>query len=129
MLTITSIYAALLALMFVVLSGRVILYRRVNRISLGDGGDAELQRRSRIQGNFAEYVPFGVVLIALCELGGAPGVVIHAMGTGLLVGRLLHAAALTQVPQNLTFRSLGMALTFVILISAAALLLAQALFR
>ena len=45
-LSITPIYAALFALFFVALSLRVIRFRRSARISLGDGGDEELRRRT-----------------------------------------------------------------------------------
>jgi uncharacterized membrane protein YecN with MAPEG domain len=36
---ITSIYASLLAVLFIVLSARVILLRRVVRVGLNDGGN------------------------------------------------------------------------------------------
>jgi uncharacterized membrane protein YecN with MAPEG domain len=62
---ITALYAALLTMLFVVLSVRVIAMRRGSGAALGDGGNPELLRRIRVQGNFAEYVPLGLVLLRL----------------------------------------------------------------
>jgi uncharacterized membrane protein YecN with MAPEG domain len=44
-MVVTSIYAGLLALLFVVLSLRVIGFRRSARVALGDGSNANLMRR------------------------------------------------------------------------------------
>ena len=54
---ITALHAGLLALLVLVLSFRTILYRRAHKVEIGDGGDKELLRRSRVHANFAEYVP------------------------------------------------------------------------
>ena len=86
MLTITPVHAAVLAVLFVILLARVVTYRRGNRISPGGGRDAELQVRSRAQGIFAEYAPFGIALIALCEAGGTASMLIHGTGAALQAG-------------------------------------------
>ena len=62
-MVVTPLYAALLALWFVVLSLHVIRCRREARVSLGDGGNGRLQRAIRAQANFAEYVPLALVLL------------------------------------------------------------------
>ena len=54
MLAVTGIYAAALTGLFLLLSMRVITYRRGKKISLGDGGETEMTRRMRAHGNFAE---------------------------------------------------------------------------
>jgi len=79
MIVITPLYAGCIALVFIALSARVILYRRRNLISLGDAGDKSLLKRMRAQANCAEYAPIGLILLALTELQGAPGSVIHAL--------------------------------------------------
>lgn len=119
MVGVTAFYAALLAGLFIVLSRNVILHRRRQRIALGDEGDADLLRRVRIQGNFAEYVPLAILLIALAEIQGLPPVVVHAFGLALLAGRSLHAAGLSRTPEDFRFRVAGMALTFAVLALAA----------
>jgi len=89
--TVTPIYAALLALLFLGLSARVITYRRSNLLSLGDEGDKGLLKRMRAQANCAEYVPIGILLLLLLELTGAPLWLLHALGLSFTAGRLLHA--------------------------------------
>ena len=126
-LSITPIYAALFALFFVALSLRVIRFRRSARISLGDGGDEELRRRTRVHANFAEYVPLTLVLMALAELQGQPGWSIHAIGALLAVGRLGHAYGVSQAPQIGKLRVLGMVTTIAAMVTGAVANLTAAL--
>src|SRR5690349_15514260 len=65
---VTPIYAGILAILFFILSMRVIVGRGKNGPSLGDGGDVRMQRRIRGHGNFAEYVPLILVMMAMLEL-------------------------------------------------------------
>ena len=112
MLPITSVYAGFLALLFIALSWRVIVVRRGARVSLGDGENKDLRQRARAHGNFAEYTPMGLVLLACVELQGAPAMAVHLLGLMLLAGRGLHARAFWTHPMNFTFRTWGMLLTF-----------------
>ena len=73
---ITAVYAALLTLLFVFLSGRVIAWRRAQRIEIGDGADKELLRRMRVHANFVEYTPFFLVLMALAESLATPKLIL-----------------------------------------------------
>ena len=116
---ITSLYGALLAIVFVVLSARVIRTRRSARIPLGDAGDATMQRVMRVHANFAEYVPLTLVLIALAEISEAPHWLIHLTGAALVAGRAVHAFGISREPENYQLREVGMVLTFVSLMSAA----------
>jgi uncharacterized membrane protein YecN with MAPEG domain len=118
-LAITPIYAGLFALFFVFLSLRVIRMRRVARVSLGDGGDQELQRRARVHANFAEYVPLALILMALAELQGQPGWTIHLIGALLLAGRAAHAYGVSQTPQILKLRAAGMVTTIAAIVTGA----------
>ena len=125
--SITPIYAALLALLFVILSARVIVYRRANRLSLGDEGNRSLLKRMRAQANCAEYVPVALVLLLLAELQGAPGVALHLLGVTLVAGRVLHAWGFSASPPVLAGRIVGMALTLLMIMITALGLLAHAL--
>lgn len=127
MLSVTAIYAGILAILYVLLSNHVAGTRRAEQISLGDGDSKRLQRRSRAHGNFAEYAPFGLLLLALLEAQGAPGWAIHALGLLLLFGRLLHGAAFLRRRMSLPLRVAGMGLTFAAIGLSGAGLLAQAL--
>jgi uncharacterized protein len=119
----TALYASVHALIFVGLSVRAILLRTKFKVTLGDGGQVVLQRAQRVQGNFAEYVPFSLLLTLLVESSGAPGLVVHGLGLCLLVGRVIHAYGLSQVREHLALRTVGMVLTFITIASAALLLI------
>jgi len=118
-MSITPVYAGLAALLFVFLSARVIGARRSARVDLGDGGNRALLRRQRAHGNFAEYVPLAIVLMALAELQGTPTLVLHLIGVILIAGRLVHAYGVSQEPEPIKLRTLGMTLTFIALITGA----------
>lgn len=122
-MTITAFYAALLALFFVFLSFRVIGWRRLKQVELGHGDDNQLLRRMRVHANFAEYVPFTLLLMAMAESMTAPRALIHLAGLILIAGRLIHAYGLSQTPHILRFRVSGMILTFFALSLAALLCL------
>ena len=116
---ITPIYAALLALLFIYLSIRVIKGREAHEVALGDGGHSALQRRVRVHANFAEYVPLALILIAMLEWLGGWGYLIHGLGIALLAGRLMHAFGVSQTKENLRYRVIGMVLTFITLLVGA----------
>jgi uncharacterized membrane protein YecN with MAPEG domain len=121
MLFITSIIAAILTIIFIKLSFAVIGLRRKNKVGLGSGGYEDLERAIRTQGNFAEYVPLGVILVACLELNGAPWWLIGVPGITLIIGRLIHAKGMTSPPPDFSKRVLGMKLTFFTLIALVAL--------
>ena len=121
MLPITSIIAALLTIIFIKLSFAVIGLRRKNKVGLGSGGHEDLERAIRAQGNFAEYVPFGLILIACLELNGAPAWLVLIPGITLIIGRMIHAKGINEPPPNFSKRVLGMKITFFTLIALVAL--------
>ncbi|MGQ0697831.1 MAG: MAPEG family protein [Panacagrimonas sp.] len=113
---VTSLYAGLLALWFVVLSMRVVGRRRGNKINLGDGGDAQMQRLIRGHGNFAEYVPLILLLLLILETGGTtPFWLIHLIGITLVIARVLHGIALSFSDHFFFGRFVGTLLTFILL--------------
>jgi uncharacterized membrane protein YecN with MAPEG domain len=117
MLLMTSIIAAILTIIFVKLSFAVIGLRRKNKVGLGSGGYDDLERAIRAQGNFAEYVPIGLILIACLELNGAPWWLVILPGITLIIGRLIHAKGINEPPPNFSSRVLGMKFTFGTLIT------------
>lgn len=124
----TALYAALLALVYLAITVGVVRARYASRIALGTGEDRLLFRAARAHANFAEYVPLILVLMALAESGGAPRLLVHAIGLATLVGRALHAYGIRQEPEPLVFRRYGMILTLTSLGIAAFTNLAVALF-
>ena len=129
MLFITSIVASVLAMVFVKLSLAVIALRRKHRVSLGSGGHDILERAIRAQGNFAEYVPIGILLIACLELNRAPWWLVAIPGMALIVGRMIHAQGINEPPTNLTKRVLGMQLTLITLMGLAFINLGWTVYR
>jgi uncharacterized membrane protein YecN with MAPEG domain len=125
-MVVTPLYAALLTLWMLVLSMRVITWRRKARVSLGDGGNPALQRAIRGHANFAEYVPLALLLLLILELSRFSIYVIHAIGLTLLVARLLHGYALSFTAEYKFGRYWGAVLTFVVIIVEAVLCLYQA---
>ena len=115
----TALYAALLALFYIVLSFKVVGKRRQFRIGIGSNGEIALERAIRVHGNFAEYVPFALLLMFLAEYSGLAAVYLHILGCVLLVGRLSHAWGVRQVQEPLKFRVFGMMLTMSVLLLSA----------
>ena len=128
MLPITSLYVGLLTLIYLALAYRVIFYRRTNKVSLGDGESKDLRQRVRAHGNFAEYAPLGLVVLACVELQGAPSIAVHVLGLMLFAGRLLHALAFWVHPMNFTYRTYGMILSLTVLFFGAIGLILHGLF-
>jgi uncharacterized protein len=123
---ITALYAAVLAVLFVFLSIRIIRVRHHSQVALGDGGNPSLLRAIRVHANFAEYVPFALLLLALVESLHANAWLLHGLGIALCIGRLSHAFGVSQTQENFRFRVFGTTSTFtVILICAMYLLAAQ----
>lgn len=116
---ITALYASLCGLLLVKLSLQVIGLRRRHRISLGDGGNAELQAAIRTQGNASEYIPIILILMLLLEWAAAAWWIIHLAGIVLVTGRILHASALKH--NNVKHRVLGMKMTLFLILALAAL--------
>ena len=117
MVLVTSIVASVLTIIFIKLSFAVIALRRNNKIGLGSGGNEDLERAIRAQGNFAEYVPLGVILLACLELNGAPWWLVTIPGVTLIASRLIHAKGINTPPPDFRKRVLGMKFTFNTLIS------------
>ena len=62
---ITAAYAAVLAILIVVLGINVTMHRVKLQVPLGDGGNAQMLRIIRLHGNAAEYIPLAVALMLI----------------------------------------------------------------
>ena len=118
---ITAVFAGLLALMLVGVSIRVTVLRAKKKINFFDGGDPEMGRAVRVQGNFIEYVPMALALMGLVEWIGVGPWVVYGLGITLLVGRLAHAWGLySNVFQG---RVIGTTITWIVLATGGLLTL------
>ena len=113
---ISFLYAGALGLMLVALSAQVSLARRRYRVRLGAGTEEGMQQALRVQANFAEYVPFAVLLLVLAELQGLPGAAVHGAGLVLFASRVLHAIGLSQRPGYSFGRFYGTAGTWLVIV-------------
>ncbi|MDA5093833.1 MAPEG family protein [Aliiroseovarius sp. KMU-50] len=117
--TVTPIYAGLLALLFLYLSARVIRTRQTEKISVGDADNRLMIKTMRTQANCMEYVPISVMMLLLAEIQGAPGWGLHLLGLMLLTGRIMHAVGFGRTPQIIPLRKTGMALTLLMIALSA----------
>jgi hypothetical protein len=120
-------YAAILALIFAVLSLRVVNMRRSTDIWLGSGGNILLERRIRIHANFAEYIPFAILLLALAEMQRWSSLLLHGLCLLLLAGRLVHIYSVSQEPEDARLRAGAVIPTWLVLAVTAILLLIGAI--
>lgn len=119
-------WAGLCILLLLVLSGLTSASRRKHKVSIGDGGKAEVLAASRAFGNCAEYMPVGILALALLAFGDFPLWAIHAVGGSFFVGRVLHAWGMFVTREGkppAAPRIFGMLLTYIpLLVSAVALI-------
>ena len=118
-LTIIPVFAATFAVFFVLLSSNVIRARRQHKVGIGTGRNKSVERAIRVHANFAEYVPFALLLITLLELNKASGLPLIGMCSVLLVGRLVHAYGVSMENERFIYRVIGMAMTFIVILIAA----------
>ena len=129
MLPVTSILAALAAILYIALAMRVIGVRRSNKVSLGDAANKTLETRIRQHGNFNEYVPLALILMAIAELQNAPRLLLIVLGLAILGGRLAHVYGLENMHNAVgrKLRTYGMLSTFLSLVVLSLTLVLQTL--
>jgi len=126
---VTAFYAALLALIFAVLSVWVIAARFKLGILHGDGGVEAMNRRMRAHGNFAEFVPLILLVAGLFEASGGNRATVRALLIVLTIARVMHPFCMVAPPnsvQQYAFRATSVMATLAVLIAAAILLLRRA---
>jgi uncharacterized membrane protein YecN with MAPEG domain len=107
--SITALYAGVLAL----------------KVPLGDGGNPQMLRMTRIHGNTVEYVPLGLLLMGLYELNGGLPFVLNIAGIALVVGRLFYAWGMWNTAVAGFPRIAGTSLTWLTIAALAVLNLWQ----
>ena len=127
---ITAGYLAVLALLYCALALHVVLLRIRKRAAFGDAGSPELRSAIRAHAHFAEYCPIIALMVAMLEMSGASPFRVHLLMSGLLLSRIMHPLGMRAAPLTLQFRIFrtgGMWLTQIVLVSAAVTLLLRAL--
>ena len=118
-MTIIPVFAAVFAVFFVLLSINVIRARRQHKVGIGAGRNKSVERAMRVHANFAEYVPFALLLITLLELNRASSLLLIGLCSLLLVGRLVHAFGVSMENERFIYRVSGMVMTFTVILIAA----------
>ena len=120
-----ALWIGLNALFLIFISARVGMVRTRTKTNLGDGGNEEMIKAIRTQGNYIEYAPAALLgLFALAQLGLGANV-IHALGGVFLFSRVSHLLGLGMGvwPKGRFVGTLGTMLT---LLATALLLLWKA---
>jgi uncharacterized protein len=127
---ITSVYLAVLALLYTILAVQVGRLRMRDRAAFGDNGSLALRRAIRAHANFIEYVPIITLMVAMLEMSGLGATWVHLLMGALLVSRLLHPLGMYAAPNTLQFRvgrMGGITITYILLIACALTILARAI--
>lgn len=115
--TVTALYAGILALIYFAMTMKVVRSRYRFQVAIGEGSSTKFLRIVRGHGNFSEYVPLTLVLMTLAELSNVSVWPLHVIGLSLVAGRLLHAWCFMFSDGNLNIRRAGMMLTMFPLVS------------
>jgi len=116
MAPVTTLYAGLLGLLYLALAYLVVRGRQRHRINLGIGAEGQIERQVRVHANFAEYAPIFLILLLLAELAAAPSWLLHGAGAGFVIARLGHALGLSSTSGVSQGRSVGTALTWLLIL-------------
>lgn len=116
MIIITGLYAGILGLIYLLCAINVIKMRYKHEVGLGDNGNEALIKSIRIHGNFSEYVPIGLLLMAFYELNSGSSIILHITGIIFVLSRISHAIGLTKSTGTSTYRKFGVLSTFTLLV-------------
>jgi uncharacterized membrane protein YecN with MAPEG domain len=122
-----ALWVGLHLILLLVLSVLVVRQRRRHGVVLGDNDIPQLTQAVRAFGNASEYVPAGLIAIAVLALAGATPLVVHVTGLTLLVGRVAHAVGLSRSGGASLPRAAGIVLTWLAYIVAAVALIFYAI--
>lgn len=122
-------YLVAFAGIYSILALIVVFLRTRHNVPYGDGGNELLLRAVRAHGNFAEWVPFCMLLVGALEVLGQPAAHVHALLATLLAARVLHPVALFSKLGSLPYYvgRIGGALSSWLVLTGSAVLLASRL--
>jgi len=111
---VTALYASLLVIVALVLTGLVGRLRPKLNVSLGDGGHRGLIVANRRHMNSVEQVPLALFRLAVVELDGASSMWLHALGGTLLAERHMHPFGIDATNMKRMQRLSGASLTMLV---------------
>jgi hypothetical protein len=122
-----ALWVGLHLILLLVLSVLTVRQRRRHGVSLGDADIPHLKQAVRAFGNATEYVPAGLIALAVLAMTGAAPLIVHATGLILLAGRIAHAVGLSRSSTASLPRAAGIVLTWIAYILAAVALIFYAI--
>ena len=120
-IAIIGITAGLLGLVYFYLSMRISMMRMRHKVSLGDGGRADLGQAVRAHANFIEYVPFTLILLLSASAFQASVWAILVGCVMLVANRVLHAVGMRAKNAVSAARRHGALLTYLTVLYASLL--------
>ena len=112
MLKVTGFYAAIFGIFQAVLTLSIVFVRVTQKISVGSGGNQNLEFRIRGHGNFIETVPIALILLGVLETQRyVSPFLLNSLAVALLFGRLCHAYSFFFYNGKTYFRRIGMITT------------------
>lgn len=121
LISITALYAAILAFIIVALGINVTVHRVKLGVPLGDGGNPQMLRMIRLHGNAVEYIPLALVLMLAYEINGGWHTALHIIGIALVAGRLIQTWAIWSTEIAGPGRGTGQTLTWLSIAALAVL--------
>lgn len=117
-LPITLTIAGAAALINIWLALRVSQLRRLNHVSIGDGGNKQIAGRMRAHANFVEYTPFFLILLGLIEAARGSDTWLWGAAIPFILARLAHPFGMERKAPN-ALRIVGVAVTWLVLLGLA----------
>ena len=110
-----AFYAAINALIMLVLGMMVTRARVKTQTDIGDAGKPEMAGPLRAHANNTEWTPMALLMMWVLTLPtfGASIWIIQGMGVTLTIGRILHAIGITRSIGPSALRFVGMILTWI----------------
>jgi uncharacterized membrane protein YecN with MAPEG domain len=124
---VSALTAGVLMILQMALMMSVVVARRDNRQSLGDGGSNELLRAIRRHGNLAENTGIFMAGFVLLELLGAGRPRLEVLCGAFVLGRISHVIGLSLERTVNPFRVGGVAATVAVGLASAIWLIRKAL--
>ena len=121
----SSLYAGMLALIWLVLFAMIGRLRGQLNIPLGDGGNPALILAGRRYMNFVECAPFAFFLVFLVDTNGGGATWVHALCIILVLARIIHPFGVTIEKMNTPARIIGAGGTVLVVMASAITLVWQ----
>ncbi|MBW0147825.1 MAPEG family protein [Marinobacter arenosus] len=121
---VTGVFAAVIGLLLLVLSGQVVRFRLKYKKGMGVTEDRDFEAAVRAHANLVEYAPIALLMLAIAELNGVPSGLVYWSGMTLVVGRVLHAWGMVNGRGGTHWaRMIGIVMTWLAILATAMLLL------